>query len=47
MGLEKAAAGFVQMQGICSVSDTLFTTDAAAEKIKPTPEGFVRNNRLV
>ena len=26
---------FVQVHGICSVSDTLFTTDAAAGKIKP------------
>ena len=26
--------GFVQVHGICSVSDTLFTTDAAAGKIK-------------
>ena len=28
------SCSFVQVQGICSVSDTLFTTDAAAGKIK-------------
>ena len=32
-GTEKSCS-FVQVHGICSVSDTLFTTDAAAGKIK-------------
>ena len=32
-GTEKKSS-FVQVHGICSVSDTLFTTDAAAGKIK-------------
>ena len=32
LGLESCS--FVQVHGICSVSDTLFTTDAAAGKIK-------------
>ena len=40
------SCSFVQVHGICGVSDTPFTADAAAEKITLTPEGFVRNNRL-
>ena len=32
-GIGKSCS-FVQLHGICSVSDTLFTTDAAAGKIK-------------
>ena len=30
----ETSCSFVQVHGICSVSDTLFTTDAAAGKIK-------------
>ena len=43
-GTEKSCS-FVQVHGICSVSDTLFTTDAAAGR-NQTYDGFVRNNRF-
>lgn len=42
-GIGKSCS-FVQLHGICSVSDTLFTTDAAAGKIKLMTG--VRDNRL-
>ena len=45
-GTEKSCS-FVQVHGICSVSDTLFTTDGGGNwRENQTYDGFVRNNRL-